>query len=112
MHILYLIISLRRVIDTGKKRAGQHPVWLISRSLPKKTDELSQPSRVEALMGRFEAGGVHLGVDLGGGDVRVAEHHLHGPQVGAAGQQVGGERMAEHVRADPLLGCPHGLPGH
>ncbi len=41
-----------------------------------------------------------VGVDLGGGDVGVAEQRLHDPQVRAALQQVGRERVAQHVRAD------------
>src|SRR6185312_6126949 len=44
----------------------------------------------------------HVGVDLGGGDVGVAEQGLHGPKVRPALQQVGGEGVAQHVGADPL----------
>ena len=43
----------------------------------------------------------HMGIDLGGGDVGVAQHLLHGAQVGAMVQQMGGEGVAQHVRADP-----------
>ena len=35
----------------------------------------------------------HVGVNLGGRDVRMAEHHLDGPQVGSAFQEVAGEGM-------------------
>ena len=45
---------------------------------------------------------VDMGVDLGGRDVRMAQHRLHGPQVRAVVQQMGRERMAEHMGADPL----------
>src|SRR6476620_9504631 len=43
--------------------------------------------------------GRQVGVDLGRGDVGVAEHLLQRAQVAAAGQQVRGERVAESVRA-------------
>ena len=43
----------------------------------------------------------HMGVDLGGGDVGVAEQGLDHPQIRAALQQVGGEGVAQDVRADP-----------
>ena len=41
-----------------------------------------------------------VGVDLGGGDIGVAEQGLHHPQVGAALQQVGGEGVPQDVGAD------------
>jgi hypothetical protein len=44
----------------------------------------------------------HVGVDLGGADVGVAQQGLDHPQVGAAFQQVGGEGMAQDVRTDLL----------
>src|SRR5258708_1605979 len=40
-------------------------------------------------------------VNLGGRDVAVAEHLLHGAQVGAALEQMRGEAMPQSVRADP-----------
>ena len=43
-----------------------------------------------------------MGVDLGGGDVGMAEQHLHRAQIGAAFEQMGGEGVAQDVRADPL----------
>ena len=42
----------------------------------------------------------HVGVDLGGGDVGVAEHALYRPQVGAVLQQVRGEGVTQGVRGD------------
>lgn len=52
----------------------------------------------------------------------MAEHHLHGPQVSTACQQVGGKGMAQHMRAYLLaeactLGngvyyLPEPYPGH
>lgn len=44
----------------------------------------------------------NLGVDLGGGDVGMAQQHLQAPQIGAVAEQMAGEGMAQHVRADPL----------
>ena len=38
-----------------------------------------------------------VGVDGGGGDVGVAQQHLHGAQVGAVVEQVGGEGVAQGV---------------
>ena len=40
----------------------------------------------------------HVGVDLGGRDVGVAEHHLQGAQVGAPLQEMAREGVAQHVR--------------
>ncbi len=56
------------------------------------------------MLGRHHLGqavGGDVGVDLGGGDVGVAEQGLDNAQVGAAFQQVGGEGVAQDVRADP-----------
>jgi hypothetical protein len=45
-----------------------------------------------------EAGGVEMGVDLGGLDAGMAEQLLQHAQVRAAGMHVGGKGMAQHVR--------------
>src|SRR2546423_4465655 len=50
----------------------------------------------------------NVGVDLRRGDVRVAEHHLDGPQIGAVLQQMRGERMPQHVRRNVCADA--GLP--
>ena len=42
---------------------------------------------------------VDVRVDLRRRDAGVAEHFLHLPQVGAAGEQVRGEAVAQRVRA-------------
>src|SRR3989339_427472 len=55
---------------------------------------------VEFLVGAFEAVAVHMGVNLGGGDVGMAQHHLHGAEIRAMFQQVGGKGVAEHMGAD------------
>ena len=41
-----------------------------------------------------------MSVDLRGADVGVAEHHLDRADVGAVLQKIGGERVAQLVRAD------------
>ena len=45
--------------------------------------------------------GRHMGVDLGGGDVGMAQHLLQRAQVGAMVQQVGREGVAQHMGRDP-----------
>ena len=45
---------------------------------------------------------VDVGVDLGGGDVGVAEHFLDDAEVGAVIEEVGGEAVAELVGMDFL----------
>ena len=52
----------------------------------------------------------HMGVDLRGRDVGVAEQRLHDAQVGAVVQQVAGEGVAQHMRAH-LLGAQAGGAG-
>lgn len=41
-----------------------------------------------------------MGIDLGSGDIGVAEHHLHSAKVRAMGEKMGGKGMAEHVWRD------------
>ena len=50
--------------------------------------------------GRRQALGLNMGVDLRGRDVGVTKHRLHRAQIGAAGEQVAGEGVAQHVRRD------------
>lgn len=47
-----------------------------------------------------DVGAVDVGVDLGRRDVGVAEDLLDDAQVGAAGQHVGGEGVAQRVRVE------------
>ena len=37
---------------------------------------------------------VHVGIDLGGREIGMAEHFLNGPEVGAPFEQVGRKRVA------------------
>jgi len=41
----------------------------------------------------------YMGVNLGGGNIRVAKQGLHHPKVGAIMQKMAGESMPKHVRA-------------
>lgn len=47
-----------------------------------------------------EVGVGDVGIDLGGGDVGVAEHGLDGAKVGAVHEEIGGEAVAEGVGGD------------
>src|SRR5947209_7216533 len=49
-----------------------------------------------------QAAAVDMGVDLGGGDVGMAEQELERAEVGAAFEQMGGEGVTQHVRTDPI----------
>jgi hypothetical protein len=42
----------------------------------------------------------HMGIDLRGRDIGVAEQRLHDAQIGAVVQKVAGEGVAQHVRRD------------
>src|SRR5207249_6325944 len=53
---------------------------------------------------------VHVGVELGGGEVGVAQHLLDRPQVSSALEQVRGEAVAQRMRRD-TLGEPRLLCG-
>jgi len=39
----------------------------------------------------------HVGIDLGCGEIRVAQQHLHHSQIGAVIEQVGGEGVTQGV---------------
>ena len=43
-----------------------------------------------------------MGIDLGGGDVGMAQHLLDAAEIGAVVDQVGGEGVPEHVGGQPL----------
>lgn len=45
----------------------------------------------------FEAGGVHVGIDLRGADIGVTEEFLDDAEIGAAREQVGCEGVTEDV---------------
>src|SRR5574341_467911 len=58
---------------------------------------------VVALMHAPQVVPVHVGVDLGGGQVRVTQHLLHRSQVRTTLQEMSGERVTQRVRRYPLL---------
>ena len=58
---------------------------------------------VVAAVDSFKAFSAYMRVDLGGGDVGMAQHDLYGPQIGAALQEVAGEGVPDGVRADVVL---------
>jgi hypothetical protein len=60
---------------------------------------------MEFFMDALQSGLIDMGVYLGGGDVRMAEHHLYGAKVGAVAEEMGGEGVADHVGGD-ILGDP------
>ena len=53
---------------------------------------------MEFLMNRFEALGIDVCIDLGGGDIGMAEHFLDDAQRSAVLQQMAGKRVAQGVR--------------
>ncbi len=57
-------------------------------------------ARMKLLVQGFEAVAVDMGVNLGGGDIGVAQHHLHPAQVGAVSKEMGGKGVAEDMGAD------------
>src|SRR4051812_34590541 len=57
----------------------------------------------------FKAVCIHVRVDLRGGDVGMAQKLLHDAQIGAAGEQMGGEGMPKRVRVNVANPRP---PGH
>ena len=48
----------------------------------------------------YQPGGIDMGVDLGGGDIGMAQQSLQHPQVCPAFQQMGGKGMPQDMRAD------------
>ena len=46
----------------------------------------------------LQAAARHMGIDLGGGQVAVAQQHLHHAQVRAVVQQMSGKGMAQRMR--------------
>ena len=82
-------LGWRRILVSGRLT---NPIPAQPQPLPTPCPSLS--SRMEALVYLPQALPRDVGVDLGGGDVGVAEHELDGAQVGAAFDQVGGEGVA------------------
>src|SRR4051812_46659756 len=64
---------------------------------------LARGARMRPEVDVLQALGRQVRVDLGGGNVGVAEHLLHRPQVATAGEQMRGERVAQRVRTHLAL---------
>ena len=62
-------------------------------------DDSPRPTRVMHAMHGLEAAEGKVRVDLGGGDVGVAEHHLHAAEIGAVLDHVRSAAVAQTVRA-------------
>jgi len=52
------------------------------------------------LVNLLEPGRVEMRVNLGGGNIRMPQHELQSPQIGALPEEMGGEGMSEGVRAE------------
>ena len=46
-----------------------------------------------------QAGGGHVGINLGGGQTAMSEQFLHGADIGTAVEHVGGKTVSEGMRA-------------
>ena len=57
-------------------------------------------SRVEAVVDGFEAVLIDMRIDLGGGDIGMAEQFLNDPQVGTVAEKVGGKAVAKQMGID------------
>ncbi len=57
--------------------------------------------RMMFLNQRFKAFGLHMGVNLGGGDVGMAQHFLNAALIGAVIEKMGGEGMTKDMGGDP-----------
>ena len=57
-------------------------------------------SRVEAMVDGFKAVLIDMRVDLGGGDIGMAEQFLNDPQVGTVAEKVGGKAVSKQMGID------------
>lgn len=69
-------------------------------SSPTPPTGLFPPFAVECFVDFAELLVGDMGVDLRGGDIRVAEEFLHGADIGSVHQEIGGELMPELMRVD------------
>ena len=56
---------------------------------------------MELLVNRAQVFPIHVGIDLGGAEVGVSQHLLHGTEVGAAFEEMSGKAVPEGVGRDP-----------
>src|SRR5712692_11046616 len=74
------------------------PWWRTARMVVARTF-ISSRSRVRTVVGPHQVVEVHVSVPLGGRQARMAEQLLDGAQVRSLIQEMGGEAVAERVRA-------------
>lgn len=77
---------------------------------------------MKAFVDIFQAGAVHMGVNLGCGYIGVPEHDLDGAKIGPMLEQMGGKGMADKMRTDRFIDAgflgplpnnlPETQPGH
>ena len=48
---------------------------------------------------------IHMSINFGRGNIRMAQHLLNGPQIGTVGKQMAGETVAQSVRIN-IFGDP------
>src|SRR5262245_26243100 len=70
---------------------------------PYKTTDFSRSgSGVKTIVNGAKPRLQHVCIDLRRRKIGMTEHHLDRPQIGAALEQVGGERVTDHMRAQFL----------
>src|SRR5262245_8887601 len=84
----------------SRRRSGARPRFALSESGP----------RVRQIVGLPQAGARDVGVPMRGAKRPVAEHLLDRAEVGAAVEQMRGERMAQRVRRDAEALSERGEP--
>ena len=57
-------------------------------------------SRMESVVDGFEVVLIDVRIDLGGGDIRMAEQFLNDPQVGTVAEKVSGKAVAKQMGID------------
>src|SRR4029077_10191739 len=87
--------ALPALAPAGERRSPPRA----TRASPSSTRSVLARPGVGLEVDLLEAVAGEVRVHLGGGDVGVAEHLLDGAQVATAGEQVGGEAVAQGVRA-------------
>lgn len=55
---------------------------------------------MEFFVESFQSILVNMGINLSGGNVRMSEHHLYGPQIGAMAEKMGGKGVSNHMGGD------------
>ena len=89
-----------RPINNPRRRFGAYRTWhFLARNFKESAGPLLFLT-VKTLMDLSELLVRDVGVDLGRGDRRVAEHGLDRADIGAVAEQIGGERVPERMGRD------------